>query len=276
MAMRLREMSTQVCASDPRNMPQRRADALVALADGSGRLKCQCGRGERCPKFGTPIEQPRRPLIQIGIPADTLLGIEEAPAFLAGYGPIDAALARILAEHARFQVIPERSNADDDAAVVDEAMQWRPTPRLEREVRAVDGMCRFPGCVMPAAESELDHNHPFDHQRPGRGGRTIRTNLATLCTRHHRLKTLADNKRLPGASGAPIRIASNGPCRPAISTPRSARARDTYFRAPTPTPPLPPTPATTDPNRPKLLPQSPSIPPTDQPPKTSPTRSTAT
>ncbi len=192
-AMRLREMSMQVCGSDARTMPQRRADALVALADGSGRLKCQCGRGERCPKFGMPIEQPRKPLIQIGIPADTLLGMQEAPAFLAGYGPIDAALARILAEHARFQVIPERANVDDEA----EALQWRPSPRLEREVRAVDGMCRFPGCVMPAAESELDHNHPFDHQRPDRGGHTIRTNLAALCTRHHRLKTLADSKRLP-------------------------------------------------------------------------------
>ncbi|MFX0575303.1 DUF222 domain-containing protein [Nocardia nepalensis] len=196
-AMRLREMSLQVCASDPRSMPQRRADALVALADGSGRLRCHCGRGARCPKFGAPIERPRRPLIQIGIPADTLLGIRDAPAFLAGYGPIDAALARILAEHARFQVIPERSAADDDPTATSEAAQWRPSPRLERDVRAVDGMCRFPGCVMPAAESELDHNHPFDHQRPDRGGRTIRTNLAVLCTRHHRLKTLADNERLP-------------------------------------------------------------------------------
>ncbi|WP_216912727.1 DUF222 domain-containing protein, partial [Nocardia noduli] len=36
-AMRLREMSLQVCGQDPRTMPQRRADALVALADGSGR-----------------------------------------------------------------------------------------------------------------------------------------------------------------------------------------------------------------------------------------------
>ncbi|WP_433732665.1 DUF222 domain-containing protein [Nocardia sp. CA-129566] len=195
-AMRLREMSLQVCASDPRSMPQRRADALVALADGSGRLRCHCGRGARCPKFGVPIEKPRRPLIQIGIPADTLFGIQEAPAFLAGYGPIDAALARILAEHARFQVIPERSATDDARPAAEEAAEWLRSPRLEREVRAVDGMCRFPGCVMPAAESELNHNHPND-RRPDRGGRTIRTNLAVLCTRHHRLKTLADNKRLP-------------------------------------------------------------------------------
>ncbi|MFI6169022.1 DUF222 domain-containing protein [Nocardia sp. NPDC051052] len=169
-AMRLREMSLAVCAADPRTMPQRRADALVALADGSGRLRCACGRGARCPKGEVTGDAPRRPLIQIGIPADTLLGMRDAPAFLAGYGPIDAALARILAEHARFQVIPEQP---DDAVTR--------APRLDREVRALDGMCRFPGCTIPAAESELDQS----------GGATV------LCARHQRLKTLADNKKVP-------------------------------------------------------------------------------
>lgn len=169
-AMRLREMSSEVCAADPRTMPQRRADALVALADGSGRLRCACGRGTRCPKGKVTGDAPRRPLIQIGIPADTLLGMRDAPAFLAGYGPIDAALARLLAEHARFQVIPERP--DDTVTRV---------PRLDREVRALDGMCRFPGCTIPAAESELD-------QLP---------DATVLCARHHRLKTLADNKKVP-------------------------------------------------------------------------------
>ncbi|WP_378733347.1 DUF222 domain-containing protein [Nocardia brasiliensis] len=182
-AMRLREMSLQVCASDPRTMPQRRADALVALADGSGRLRCGCGRGERCPKKDVAAESPRRPLIQIGIPADTLLGIRDAPAFLAGYGPIDAGLARLLAEHARFQVIPEQSAADDP----DAGEQVAQSPRLDREVRALDGMCRFPGCTMPAAESELAH-----HRQP-----ISRADTTTLCSRHHRLKTLADKKKVP-------------------------------------------------------------------------------
>lgn len=247
-AMRLREMSMQVCASDPRTMPQRRADALVALADGSGQLRCQCGRGARCPKYGVPIERPRRPLIQIGIPADTLLGIQESPAFLAGYGPIDAALARILAEHARIQVIPEQSDIDDPTTA-EEAAQWRPTPRLEREVRAVDGMCRFPGCAMPAAESELDHNHPFDHERPSRGGPTARTNLAVLCGRHHRLKTLADKENSPGRSGARTWSACSGPHRRATSIRPSARAPNTSSRAPTPAHSPPRTSASTDPSR---------------------------
>ncbi|KAA8888516.1 DUF222 domain-containing protein [Nocardia colli] len=166
-AMRLREMSLEVCAADPRTMPQRRADALVALADGSGRLRCACGRGARCPKEEVTGEASRRPLIQIGIAADTLLDMRDAPAFLAGYGPIDAALARLLAEHARFQVISERADAGDTE-----------TPPLDREVLALDGMCRFPGCTMPAAESELD-------------------DATVLCARHRRLKTLADNKKVP-------------------------------------------------------------------------------
>ncbi|MEV6278566.1 DUF222 domain-containing protein [Nocardia sp. NPDC051832] len=177
-AMRLREMSLQVCAQDPRTMPQRRADALIALADGSGGLRCGCGRGDRCPaqiRAGSP----RRPLIQIGIPADSLFGMQEAPAFLAGYGPIDAALARILSEHARFEVIPERTPEPVAAA---EAL---PSPRLVREVRAIDGMCRFPGCVLPAAECEVDARA------------TPRSGLAVLCSRHHRLKSLSDNKKQP-------------------------------------------------------------------------------
>lgn len=171
-AMRLREMSLQVCAADPRTMPQRRADALVALADGSGRLRCRCGRGERCPKAGVPVEPPRRPLIQIGIAADTLLDMREAPAFLAGYGPIDAALARLLAEHASFQVVPEHT----DGSATDEAA----LRRVASEIRAVDGMCRFPGCTIPAAEGELE--------RSGGG-------LAALCSRHGRLKSLADKRK---------------------------------------------------------------------------------
>ncbi|WP_157557006.1 DUF222 domain-containing protein, partial [Nocardia acidivorans] len=105
-AMRLREMSLQVCEDDPRTMPQRRADALVALADGTGRLRCGCTRGKYCPQAGAP-SAPRRPLIQVGMSAETLLGLRDDPAFLSGYGPVDPALARTLAEHARFQVIPE-------------------------------------------------------------------------------------------------------------------------------------------------------------------------
>ncbi|MBF6174883.1 HNH endonuclease signature motif containing protein [Nocardia blacklockiae] len=191
-AMRLREMSRQVCEEDSRSMPQRRADALVALADGSGRLACECGRGSECPATRTAVAAPRRPLIQIGVPVDTLLGGNH-PALLAGYGPLDAELARRIAEYAQFEVIPERP---DDPTTTAESMREEPSPWLAREIRALDGGCRFPGCTMPAAESEVAHLEPFDIAHPGSGGGTVMANLAVLCARHGRLKSLVDNGTL--------------------------------------------------------------------------------
>ncbi|MFC9999896.1 DUF222 domain-containing protein [Nocardia sp. NPDC127526] len=277
-AMRLREMSLQVCEDDPRTMQQRRADALVALADGSGRLRCGCGRGKYCPKSETP-GTPRRPLIQVGVPAETLLGLRDDPAFLSGYGPIDAALARKLAEHARFQVIPEYFPADmkspaaeaveaeriagepewitsesertesesaqvasepqriasgsgrivneteriageskrtaaetepaahtstaADAAQHRTAQTGKTTPGPDtvrpfsaappREIRAVDGLCRFPGCTMPAAETVVTH---FDPLPAARTHPSIATR-AVLCSHHYRLKVLADSGKQP-------------------------------------------------------------------------------
>lgn len=186
-AMRLREMALEVCELDPRSMPQRRADALVALADGSRRLRCGCGREKGCP--APQAEAPRRPLIQIGVPVGTLLGRLDAPAHLAGYGPLDAESARRIAEYAEFEVIPERT---EDPTSTEEAMAPDPAPWQEREIRALDGLCRFPGCTMPAAESLLDHAEPFDRAQPGRGGGTLLANLAVLCARHHRLKAMSD------------------------------------------------------------------------------------
>ncbi|MBU3066647.1 HNH endonuclease [Nocardia sp. NEAU-G5] len=186
-AMRLREMALEVCGLDPRTMPQRRADALVALADGSRRLRCGCGRETGCP--APRAEAPRRPLIQIGVPVGTLLGELDAPAHLAGYGPIDAESVRRIAEHAQFELIPERT---EDPTSTQEAMAAEPAPWQEREIRALDALCRFPGCTMPAAESLLDHTDPFDPAHPGRGGGTLMANLAVLCARHYRLKSLSD------------------------------------------------------------------------------------
>ena len=62
--------------------------------------------------------------------------------------------------------------------------RYRPSPAIQRFVRARDVHCRFPGCRRPARACEIDHSE--DHAR---GGPTARTNLACLCTRHHTLKT---------------------------------------------------------------------------------------
>ncbi|HEX6447234.1 MAG TPA: HNH endonuclease signature motif containing protein, partial [Streptosporangiales bacterium] len=61
--------------------------------------------------------------------------------------------------------------------------QYRPSPRLERYVRARDRRCAFPGCTRRARRSDLDHTIPWPR------GDTTAENLHPLCRRHHRLKT---------------------------------------------------------------------------------------
>ncbi|MGW6694807.1 DUF222 domain-containing protein [Rhodococcus sp. NPDC054953] len=348
-AMRLRKMSFDVCAGDPRTLAQRRADALVALADGSGWLRCLCGRAD-CAQLGS--SQPKqdgprpdgprpdgpaaatasdsarvasndhdgadgessvcaaaddagvgacadgdaadggdayrgaadgggarsggargagavetvvddrsgaamRPLppttIHVGVNLTTLLGLDDLPGFLAGHGWIDADLARDLAADGTWRKVLTLTDADREAlldalcghtghggapgneteddrsdgawlskrrsgtlphgtilgvgralsaagitpAAIREHSQrrrdqltYRPTHRLAEIVRARDGGCRFPGCGVRAAACDIDHTVPFDHTNPESGGWTVEQNLACLCRRHHRLKTI--------------------------------------------------------------------------------------
>ncbi|MBF6132876.1 DUF222 domain-containing protein [Nocardia otitidiscaviarum] len=173
---RLREMAiTQCCAADPRTMNQRRADALVALADGSGQLTCGCDL-PACPRRdpNAPVPNARRALVQVGVSAATLLAVQDNPGLLAGFGAIDAELARQIARHARFQVItettgpegeldtsahsaeptttaPERTEDTDTTcppapSTDPRELRYRPSATLAAQVRARDGSCRAPGC----------------------------------------------------------------------------------------------------------------------------------
>ncbi|MGW4246742.1 DUF222 domain-containing protein [Nocardia sp. NPDC004722] len=201
---RLREMaSTQCCGKDPRTVAQRRADALVALADGTGRLICRCGL-EDCPRAvvgETPVA--RKALVQVGVSAETLAGLQDNPALLAGLGAIDPDLARQVARHARFEVITDTTAVSPTGAgqassarqttSAHTELRYRPGARTARQARAIDGICRAPGCQIPAAASDLDHQDRFDHSDPQAGGHTTEDNLGARCRRHHRLKTLADN-----------------------------------------------------------------------------------
>lgn len=59
---------------------------------------------------------------------------------------------------------------------------YRPGERLKQLIRHRDGRCRFPGCVVPARQCDIDHVIPWPK------GRTSATNLICLCRRHHRIK----------------------------------------------------------------------------------------
>ncbi|MEO8107702.1 MAG: DUF222 domain-containing protein [Actinomycetes bacterium] len=155
-------------ADDHRTMDQRRADALIDLL---------IGRAD-----------PPRVHIAVTVPSDVLLGESAEPADVAGVGPITASEALYLAGPFAGDVTLHRLMIDAETGTLTDVSerQYRPSTKLDRAVRARDGVCRFPGCNRSARSTRSGTD--LDHTIPWPAGDTSATNLAVLCRHHHRLK----------------------------------------------------------------------------------------
>ena len=127
----------------------------------------------------------RRPagVVTIVVPFTTAVGLTDAPCEIPGHGWVTA-------EHARQIMINDGStwrrlvvDADTGAALHLETRAYQPTPAMRAHVEAVDGTCRAPGCTVPAARCDLDHDTPWPH------GPTEVTNLTNKHRPHHNLHT---------------------------------------------------------------------------------------
>jgi hypothetical protein len=167
---RLTAAATLLPAEDPRTMDQKRADLLVdAVLSG-------------IPVDGLPILQGRRPSINVVVSVDTLLGLDDHPAHLTGYGPITAQTARRLA--AEESGTWRRLLTDPDSgALLDIGDRYRPAQRLRDFVSARDDVCTFPTCNQPGYRCEYEHTTSFSE-----GGSTCRCNGALACRRHNQCK----------------------------------------------------------------------------------------
>jgi hypothetical protein len=151
---------------DPRTMDQIRADIFLDLL---------CGRLE-----GHSGLSSARGLVDVRIKASTLAGLDEHPGEIPGWGPVLADVAR--------KLVAEQPDATWQVTVTDETgralnsvtTRRRPTARQKRVVMARSETCVFPGCVMPAAESDLDHNRPWAETHV-----TETDQLAPLCRHDH-------------------------------------------------------------------------------------------
>ncbi|MCC9176723.1 HNH endonuclease signature motif containing protein [Arthrobacter sp. zg-Y750] len=121
--------------------------------------------------------------IMVLINAETLFGANEEPAELHGYGPISAEEARRLARNA----VGWTGLAQDPKTgeILGVGRRRKVPAGLARWLRARDGTCRFPGCRVSTAVTEIDHTTDW-----AAGGPTEHGNLEHLCRRHHRFKTL--------------------------------------------------------------------------------------
>jgi hypothetical protein len=137
---------------------------------------------------GASARPPRNVQVRVLVSADTLLGLDEEPAELVGYGPITAAAARRLAADAdatwRRVLTDPRSGAVLDVG----HHRYRPPAAMAEHVRHRDLTCTFPGCRVPAQACDLDHLVPYDPGDPA--GRTAADNLVPDCRHHHRVKHL--------------------------------------------------------------------------------------
>jgi Domain of unknown function (DUF222) len=148
--------------------------APAAGTPGPAGCRCECGRCRR----GGGVD------VRVTIPYTALLGANDQPGELAGYGPIPAAVARDLAAGGTWRRIltdPASGRPLDYGTT-----RYRPPTHLAELVITRDQTCQFPGCRIPAHRCDLDHNIPHD---PATGtGPTSETNLGPKCRRHHQVK----------------------------------------------------------------------------------------
>ncbi len=150
-------------ANDPRTMDQIRADVLLDLLAGSNHHDRQY-----------------RGTVDIQVDLNTLAGLVENPAELAGYGPVIADIARQVTKQQADSEWRYTITNDEGQVVHNGTTRRRPTADQTRQVEAENPTCVFPGCRNPASECDIDHNQEWSE-----GGPTEVENLAPLCRHDH-------------------------------------------------------------------------------------------
>jgi len=170
---------------DTRTVEQLRADAFAGALLGAEVSTYSASEVLGAPNLCT-ILATIRPNVQIMVPILALIEDSTEPATLEGYGPISIDTASLLAANApnfmRLLTHPETG------AVLSVGREKYQVPtEMRRWLQVRDGTCRFPGCGRAAKRCDVDHINEWQD-----GGDTAHNNLAHLCRKHHRLKSLTD------------------------------------------------------------------------------------
>ncbi|MGH3333217.1 MAG: HNH endonuclease signature motif containing protein [Nocardioidaceae bacterium] len=177
---------------ETRNLEQIRADVLIDLILGRLEVTATNGELEEDDEQGGgrdagemiqrhPVGKFARPVINVTVPIQTLMGFSDEPALLSGGIPIPAEMAQIIAldkDSTWYRMLTDEARRCVELST--EA--YSPSEPIFREVVATDGTCIYPGCSRPAVRCELDHRKKFPE------GKTSTENLGPLCERHHKVK----------------------------------------------------------------------------------------
>ncbi|MGO4361202.1 HNH endonuclease signature motif containing protein [Terrabacter sp. RAF57] len=99
--------------------------------------------------------------VRIVVPFEVAVGMSDAACELPGHGWVTAAHARqiMTAPGSVWQRLAV--DVDTGRALELSTDCYRPTAAMVEHVRAVDGVCRAPGCQVPADRCDLDHVVPW-------------------------------------------------------------------------------------------------------------------
>ena len=160
-------------AGDSRTLDQLRSDAICSLAL-FGSLAAEHN------SFGGTMPAAA---VRIVVPFEVATGVSDAACELPGHGWVTAAHARriMTAEGSVWQRLAV--DVDTGRALELSTDRYRPTRAMVEHVRAVDGVCRAPGCQVPADRCDLDHLVPWPQ------GATDVTNAQSLSRLCHNPKT---------------------------------------------------------------------------------------
>ncbi len=160
-------------AGDSRTLDQLRSDAICSLAL-FGSLAAEHN------SFGGTMPAAA---VRIVVPFEVATGVSDAACELPGHGWVTAAHARriMTAEGSVWQRLAV--DVDTGRALELSTDRYGPTRAMVEHVRAVDGVCRAPGCQVPADRCDLDHLVPWPQ------GATDVTNAQSLSRLCHNPKT---------------------------------------------------------------------------------------
>ncbi|HEU0041546.1 MAG TPA: DUF222 domain-containing protein [Jiangellaceae bacterium] len=125
----------------------------------------------------------RAATVNVTIAVTTVLGLDDQPAELEGYGPIPADAGRVITADATLRRLLTDPR---DGRLLEYGRSTYPPPQpLADLIIARDRTCRFPTCDTPARSCDIDHRHPWSA-----GGTTGEANNQALARRFHIDKTL--------------------------------------------------------------------------------------
>lgn len=152
---------------DERTIAQLKADLALDLLVGK--------------QDAAPVPTYARPIVNLTVPIQTVMGIADEPGVLSGGTVVPASVARMIAQEPGSTW--HRMLTDEAGQMVElSTRSYQPTGPIWRQVVAEWATCYRAGCDRASTESDLDHRDPWP------SGPTAPSNLWPGCRTDHRVK----------------------------------------------------------------------------------------